>query len=83
MDANGLAYVATRLGIQIFDRNGRVIAILPLPKGEAATGVTFGGPGFDTLYVSTVGGRIYKRKLQTVGVPPFAAPIKLPKGRAG
>jgi sugar lactone lactonase YvrE len=83
MDANGLAYVATRLGVQVFDRNGRVVAILPMPGGEAATGVSFGGPKFDTLYVATVGGRIYMRKLQVVGVPPFAPPIKLPKGSAG
>ncbi len=83
MDQNGLAYVATRLGVQVLDRNGRVIAILPLPGGEAATDLCFGGPGFDTLYIATAGGRIYKRKLQIVGTPPFAAPIKLPKNSAG
>jgi hypothetical protein len=83
MDASGRAYVATRLGVQVFDRNGRVIAILPLPAGQAATGLSFGGPQFDTLYVATVDGRIYTRKLNVVGVPPFAPPIKLPKGSAG
>jgi gluconolactonase len=33
MDVEGRAYVATRMGVQVFDRNGRVTAILPLPHG--------------------------------------------------
>jgi gluconolactonase len=83
MGQNGFAYVATRMGIQVFDRNGRVIAILPLPGNEAATSVSFGGQEFDTLYVAAADGKIYKRKLHAGGVPPFAAPAKLPPGSAG
>ncbi|HEX4022121.1 MAG TPA: SMP-30/gluconolactonase/LRE family protein [Acidobacteriaceae bacterium] len=79
MDKNGWAYVATRMGIQVFDRNGRVIIILPLPDNEAATGVTFGGANFDILYVAAEGGKIYKRKLKIAGVPSFAPRVTLPK----
>ena len=31
MDRDGRAYVATRVGVEVFDRNGRVAAILSLP----------------------------------------------------
>ena len=82
MDGDGRAYVATRMGIQVFDRNGRVTAILPLPRNEQATGVCFGGRGFDTLYV-TAGGKVYKRKLIVAGAPPWRPPIKLAEGNAG
>jgi enterochelin esterase-like enzyme len=74
MDRKGLAYAATRLGVQVFDRNGNVIAIMPLPGNEAATGLAFGGSAFDTLYVSAAGGKIYKRRLQVNGAPAFAKP---------
>jgi gluconolactonase len=83
MDRNGWAYAATRMGIQVFDRNGRVTVILPLPGNEAATGVSFGGPDFSTLYVAAAGGKIYKRRLKVAGFPPFAPAVKLPKWGAG
>ena len=51
MDRHGHPYVATRLGVQVFDRNGRSRGILPLPAGEA-TSVCFGGARFDTLFVT-------------------------------
>jgi gluconolactonase len=82
MDRDGRAYVATRMGVQVFDRNGRVTAILPLPRNEAATSICFGGHDFETLYVAA-GGKIYKRKLRVAGAPPSAVPIKLPPWDAG
>jgi sugar lactone lactonase YvrE len=82
MDRDGRAYAATRMGVQVFDRNGRVTAILPLPGNAPATSLCFGGQDFDTLYVAG-GGTIYKRKLRLRGMPPWAAPIKLPRGDAG
>ena len=82
MDRAGLAYVATRSGVQIFDRNGRVVAVLPLPGSEPAAGICFGGKDFDTLYVLG-GGRIYKRKLRRTGAPPWYPPIALPAWSAG
>ena len=82
MDRDGLAYVATRMGVQVFDRNGRVAAILPLPGNAVASSLCFGGQGFDTLYVAG-GGKVYRRKLRIVGAPPWAAPFKLPPWGAG
>jgi sugar lactone lactonase YvrE len=82
MDGDGRAYVATRMGVQVFDRNGRVAAILPLPGNAVATSLCFGGRDFDTLYVAG-GGKVYRRKLHSVGAPPWAAPFKLPPWGAG
>jgi sugar lactone lactonase YvrE len=82
MDRDGRAYVATRMGVQIFDHNGRVTAILPLPDHEAAIGVCFAGSDFDTLYVSTAT-KIYRRKLRVPGLAPGASPAKVPNWGAG
>ena len=75
-DAQGNLYVATRMGVQICDRNGRVEGILTLPDG-AVTSLAFGGPKFDHLYV-VCGGHVYQRPLQVPGVPGFAPPRPLP-----
>jgi gluconolactonase len=82
MDRDGRAYVATRMGVQVFDRNGRVAAVLPLPGNAAGTGLCFGGHDFDTLYVAS-GGKVYRRKLHVPGAPPWAVPVKLPPWGAG
>jgi gluconolactonase len=79
MDEDGRAYVATRLGVQVFDRNGRVTAILPLPGNLPATSLCFTG---DLLYVSA-GEKLYRRKLNIKGAQPWAAPTKLPPWGAG
>lgn len=81
-DRDGRAYVATRTGVQVFDRNGRVTAILPLPGNEEATGICFGGEHFATLYVSS-GGKVFRRRLHVQGAPPWAPPVKLPPWGAG
>ncbi len=75
-DAQGNLYVATRMGVQICDRNGRVEGILTLPGG-AVSSLCFGGPKFDHLYI-VCGGQIYERPLQVPGVPGFAPPVPLP-----
>jgi len=81
MDREGRAYVATHMGVQVFDRNGRSRGILPMPAGEA-TSVCFGGTNFDTLFV-TSGGKLYQRPMKAVGAPSFIAPIKLPPWGGG
>lgn len=82
MDRDGRLYAATRMGVQVFDRNGRMRAILPVPGGEV-TGLAFGGANFDTLYVSCADHKLYWRKLRVPGAPPWAEPIKLSPGQAG
>jgi gluconolactonase len=79
MDVDGRAYVATRMGVQVFDRNGRVTAILPLPENVAATSLCFSD---DMLYVAA-GGKVYRRKMNIKGAEPWAVPVKLPPWGAG
>jgi sugar lactone lactonase YvrE len=66
--------VATRLGIQICDQAGRVQCILPTPNGRCSN-LVFGGAKFDTLYV-TSGDKVFKRRLNTVGVNAWAPALK-------
>ncbi|MCX7048985.1 MAG: alpha/beta hydrolase-fold protein [Candidatus Sumerlaeota bacterium] len=80
-DRDGRLYAATRMGVQVFDRNGRVRAILPLPEGEVID-VCFGGASFDTLFAVSAG-KIYKRKLKSIGAPSWLPAIKLPPWGAG
>ncbi len=82
MDRDGRAYVATRMGVQVFDRNGRVTAILPLPGGEQIRGICFGGSNFDTLYVSGEG-KVYARRMNVVGALSWSPPVQLPPWGAG
>ena len=62
--------------------NGRVAGIMPLPGNVGATSLCFGGHDFETLYVAG-GGKVYRRKLHSVGAPPWTAPFKLPPWGAG
>lgn len=82
VDREGRLYAATRMGVQVFDRNGRVRAILPVPGGEV-TGIAFGGVKFDTVYVSCADHKIYRRVLHTTGAQAWSQPIKLPPGIEG
>jgi gluconolactonase len=66
-DTNGNLYVATEIGVQICDQNGRVRVILSLPAG-AVTSLWFGGEKLDTLFIAC-GNKIYKRKLKVTGAP--------------
>lgn len=75
-DRNGLLYTATADGVQVFDRNGRVTAILPSPDAKPVTGIVFGGSNFSTLSITTASGR-YERKMKAQGIAPGAQPIVL------
>ncbi len=81
VDRDGNLYVATRMGVQVADRNGRVRAILTLPEG-GVTSLCFGGADFDTLYI-VCDGRLYKRKMKLPGVPPLAEPFEPVPRRRG
>lgn len=73
-DRDGRVYVATRMGIQVLDQTGRVNAIIPVP-GPEPSNLCFGGPEFNTLYISCRD-KVYKRKLNVQGANPFAEPVK-------
>ena len=80
VDSEGHLYVATRLGIQVCDQAGRVVAIIRKPEltGDVSNAV-FGGPNLETLYV-TEGAKVWKRHLRRHGVFPWT-PVKPPMPR--
>jgi sugar lactone lactonase YvrE len=83
IDTHGNLYVATRMGIQVCDQNGRVRAILPLPTPAGPVrSLAFGGPNFDVLY-ATDGKRLFMRRLKLPGFAPWGAPIAVPTQGAG
>lgn len=50
IDTNGNLYIATGLGLQVFDHDGKNLGIIQVPEPPA--NVTFGGPEFKTLYIT-------------------------------
>ena len=66
-DSDGRAYVTSALGVQIFEKDGKLLGILPKPAPNAAlVSVGFAGKEFDTLYIAC-GDKIYKRKANVKG----------------
>lgn len=61
-DASGYLYVASKVGIQVCDQNGRVRTILSLPNGEVQS-IAFAG---NNLFAVS-GSRLYVRKLLRSG----------------
>jgi enterochelin esterase-like enzyme/sugar lactone lactonase YvrE len=77
VDTLGYLYVVTRLGIQVCDQPGRVVAIInPPPLAGQVQGLAFGGRDFQDLY-ALVGGKLYARHLLRKGVMP-GNPVKPP-----
>ncbi|MHA4811697.1 SMP-30/gluconolactonase/LRE family protein [Flavitalea flava] len=75
-DREGRIYVTTSLGIQVLDQTGRVNAIIPLPAGtRSPSNCCFGGPDFNTLYV-TCWDKVYRRKVKVKGANAYEAPLK-------
>jgi len=71
VDSLGYLYVTTHLGIQVCDQPGRVVAILNPPGPDPMSGIAFGGPDLQDLYVAA-GGKLFKRHLLRKGVQPWA-----------
>lgn len=76
VDTLGYLYVATRLGVQVCDQPGRVVAIFANPTGGAMTGLVFSGADHQTLY-GIAGGRIFMRHIRRQGAMPWA-PVQPP-----
>jgi gluconolactonase len=79
VDSEGFLYVATRLGVQVCDQPGRVVAIIRQPQDSILTNVVFGGPDLDTLY-ATAGDKVFRRVLRRHGVFPWKT-ASLPRPR--
>lgn len=78
-DSEGYLYVATRLGLQVCDQPGRVVAILSKPHAGSLSNAVFAGPNLDTIYV-TAGDRVFRRPSLRRGVWPWK-PVKPPQPR--
>ncbi|MBM3783446.1 MAG: gluconolactonase [Acidobacteria bacterium] len=79
VDTEGHLYVATRIGVQICDQPGRVVAMLAKPQAGSLSNVVFGGPDLSTLYV-TAGDSVFKRPLLRKGTVSWAV-LKPPQPR--
>jgi gluconolactonase len=66
MDTAGRLYVATFLGIQVFDVQGRLTGVIEKPQAEFLSNVEFAGPKFDTLYATSTD-KLFKRKTAVIG----------------
>ena len=75
VDTDGRVYIATTLGVQVFDQIGKCHAIIPAPQGGPLSNVEFGGPNLDELHV-TNGDKVFKRKTKVRGVLSWRPPIK-------
>ena len=76
VDADGRVYIATSLGVQVFDQIGKCHAIIPAPQPTASlSNVEFAGPNMDEMYV-TNGDKVFKRKTKVKGVLSWQKPIK-------
>jgi gluconolactonase len=78
VDDTGRYYLATSLGIQVFDPLGRVHLILQPPERHRVTSIAFGGKEFSLLY-ATANGKLYSRQLKLRGHHSAAAPVTPPK----
>ena len=54
-------YIATALGVQVFDQIGKCHAIIPAPQRMSLSNVEFGGPNFDEMYV-TNGDKVFSAR---------------------
>ncbi|MGE5192045.1 MAG: SMP-30/gluconolactonase/LRE family protein [Deltaproteobacteria bacterium] len=67
VDSIGRLYVATRIGLQMFDPTGRLGGTILKPHAGPLSNVCFGGRNLETLYV-TAGDKVFKRKTRATGV---------------
>ena len=69
---DGNLFVATKIGIQVCDHNGRVRAILPYPTAEDITTFAFDG---NNLFIKTASGKAFIRCINPTAHPEGAPNI--------
>jgi enterochelin esterase family protein len=72
-DMQGRYYVATSLGVQVYDPTGRMSGVLPRPSDKAMTSVGFAGPQMEFLY-ATCADKVFRRKTKARGALYFIDP---------
>jgi sugar lactone lactonase YvrE len=82
VDTAGRVYVTSNMGLQVLDQHGRVMGIISKPQNLWLSNATFGGKGFDTLFV-TCGDKVYRRKTKAKGALGFAEPRRAPGDKLG
>jgi gluconolactonase len=75
VDTEGRVYIATSLGVQVFDQIGKCHAIIPAPQRGSLSNVEFGGANMDEMYVTNAD-KVYRRKVKVKGVVSWRPPIK-------
>jgi sugar lactone lactonase YvrE/enterochelin esterase-like enzyme len=70
VDSLGYVYVTTNMGVQVCDQPGRVVAILTPPTLDPLSGITFGSPDLQDLYV-IAGDRLFKHRMLRKGTLPW------------
>ena len=71
VDTQDRVFVAATLGIQVFDTEDRFSGVIDTPvRGTGPSNVTFAGPNFAYLYVTTPHA-LYRLRTATAGVPYF------------
>ncbi len=75
MTRDGFLYLATTMGVQIFDQPGRCHAIIPAPRGEQMSNLVFAGPNMKTLY-ATIASKLYRMPTLVNGIAPWQPPVK-------
>lgn len=82
VDTQGRVYVVTRMGVQVMDQHGRVMAIISKPRGLSLTNVMFAGKNYDEMYI-TGSGKVFHRKTAAHGINGFMPPVKAPPDKLG
>lgn len=67
-DDDGRLYLASAVGLQVFDPTGRYSGVIHKPQPAFLSNVIFGGSDFKTLYV-TCQDKVFCRKVQPAGRP--------------
>ncbi|MEO2016460.1 MAG: SMP-30/gluconolactonase/LRE family protein [Fuerstiella sp.] len=71
VDDAGRLYVATSVGVQMFDPTGRLGGSISKPQTAFLSNVVFGGPDFRTLY-ATSADKVFARRVKPSGTPSIA-----------
>ena len=66
VDTEGNLYIATAVGVQVFDKNATPLKIITVP--ETPTNVAFGGNDWKTLFI-TAGRGLYSIQMDKAGIP--------------
>jgi gluconolactonase len=80
VDTDGRIYMATALGVQVFDQLGKCHGILTLPGTGAVSALSWAGPDRAHLVVVR-GGAAYGRKIKATGAAAWEAPVLPPAPR--